>query len=47
LRKTLPFLIVGILVLSGLGAVATQYEDFNYENITVSFSKPIMKNEEQ
>jgi hypothetical protein len=47
LRKTLPFLIVGILVLSGLGAVATQYQNYNFEKISISFSKPIIKNEEQ
>ena len=47
MRKTLPFLVVGILVLSGLGAVATQYKDFNYEYISISFNQPIIKNEEQ
>jgi len=39
--------VVGILVLSGLGAVATQNEDLNIEQMSISFSQPIVKNEEQ
>jgi len=44
LKKILPFLVVGIFVLSGLGAVAVN--DFeNEKNICekISFSKPIIK----
>jgi len=39
--------VVGILVLSGLGAVATIDDDLNFEQTTISFSQPIVKNEEQ
>jgi hypothetical protein len=46
LRKALPFLVVGFLVLSGLGAVATLNDDSNFEQISISFDQPIVKNEE-
>jgi len=39
--------VVGILVLSGLGAVAIQNDDSNIEQLSISFSQPILKNEEQ
>jgi hypothetical protein len=46
MRKILPLLVVGIFVLSGLGAVAFSSND-ETELITnsVSFSKPMIKNE--
>jgi len=47
LKKTLPFLIVIILVLSGLGAVAAQNENYNFEHISISFNQPIVKNEDK
>lgn len=47
MKKTLPILVVGILVLSGLGAVAIQNDDSNVEQLSISFSQPILKNEEQ
>lgn len=47
MEKKISFLIVWILVLSGIGAVATQNENNNFEQITISFSQPVIKNEEQ
>jgi len=42
LRKLLPLLVVGIFVLSGLGAVAgTEGEKENFVSETISFSTPI------
>ena len=44
MQKILPLIVVGILVLSGLGAVAsTESEKKNYELEIVSFSKPIIQ----
>jgi hypothetical protein len=40
-------LVLGILIISSIGAVATQNENINFEQITVSFSQPIIKNENQ
>ena len=39
--------MVGVLVLGGLGAIATPREAVNNENISVSFSQPVFQNEEQ
>ncbi len=48
MRKILPLIIVGILVLSGLGAVGIpSNEDFKYKNISVSFSNPTIKTENE
>lgn len=42
MRKLLPLLVVGIFVLSGLGAVAgTEGEKENFVSETISFSTPI------
>ena len=44
MRKILPLLVVGILVLSGLGAVAnTESEKENFKLETVNFSQPIIQ----
>jgi hypothetical protein len=44
MRKILPLLVVGILVLSGLGAVAsTESEKENFELETINFSIPTIK----
>ncbi|MDH7507354.1 MAG: hypothetical protein QHH15_06195, partial [Candidatus Thermoplasmatota archaeon] len=40
-------MVLGILIISSIGAVATQNENINFEQITVSFSQPIIKNENQ
>ena len=46
MKQILPILTVGILVLSGLGAVALHSKEaFELEKITVSFSEPIIKDE--
>ncbi len=47
MRKILPLIIVGILVLSGLGAVAILNEEYKYKALTVNFSEPIIKTENQ
>jgi len=48
LKKIVLFLIVGILVLSGLNAVATPSEKIQHsEAKKIIFSKPIIKEEEQ
>ena len=48
MKKMLPLLVVGILVLSGLGAVALPSgEEFELKTISVNFSKPIIKNENE
>ena len=39
--------MVGIFVLSGLGAVATPVESFDHENLSVSFSQPTIRSEEE
>ena len=44
MSKTLPYIVVGILLLSGLGAVAgseSEREEFVYE--IVIFSQPIIR----
>ena len=45
MKKNLPFLVVGILLISGLGAVATQNDYINFEKTTITFSKPVIKNQ--
>ena len=46
MRKILSLIVVGILVLGGLGAVAlNKNEEMKFEKTTVSFSKPIIANE--
>ena len=45
MRKILPLLVVGILVLSGLGAVAVSDEEFESEQTSVVFSQPVLKSE--
>ena len=43
MRKIIPFLVVSILVLSGLGAVAlSEGETENFDSERISFSKPIV-----
>ena len=39
--------MVGILVLSGLGAVAITYDDIKQKSINVCFSKPLIKQENE
>ena len=44
MRKLLPLVVVGIFVLSGLGAVAgTESEIENFESETITFSQPIIR----
>jgi len=43
----LPLLVVGILVLSGLGAVAFTFEESDYKTLTVCFSEPMIKQENE
>ena len=46
MREILIGFIIGSLVLSGLGAVATPVEDLNeYETINIAFSQPVFKGE--
>jgi len=47
MRKIVPILIVGILVLSGLGAVALSYENTKFETKSIKFSYPIITDEEE
>ena len=47
MKKLFPIIIVGILVLSGLGAVALPNIETKEEKIIVSFSEPILRNENQ
>ena len=47
MKKILPFLAVGILVLSGLGAVAIPNEEFEHETISINFSQPILETEKE
>jgi len=48
LRKMLPLLVVGIFVLSGLGAVSLPSKDnFELEKTTVSFSQPVAVEEDE
>ena len=47
MKKFLPIAVVCILVLSGIGAVALSEEEQEYleKNYSLSFSKPILKDE--
>ncbi len=47
MKKILPLFVVGILVLGGLGAVAISRNESEPRTISVSFSKPIIKNEKE
>ena len=50
MNKILPILVVGIFVLSGLGAVAVteaEKEEFKHKIASVSFSQPIFKTENE
>ena len=48
MRKMLPLLVVGILALSGFGAVALRSgEEFELKKTSVSFSKPILETEKE
>jgi hypothetical protein len=46
MKKLLPLLVVGFLVLGGLGAVATSKESFKTEQYNIVFSQPITQNDE-
>ena len=47
-RKLLPLIVVGIFVLSGLGAVSVSiYEESEFETFSVSFSQPILTTENE
>jgi len=43
MKKTLSILVIGILVISGLGAVATTCEEIKQEKMTLSFSQLSMQ----
>lgn len=47
MKKFIPILIVGVLLISGLGAVATPKENVESEKLTVTFNQPIIQSEEQ
>jgi hypothetical protein len=47
MKKFIPILIVGVLLISGLGAVATPQENVESEKLTVTFNQPIIQSEEQ
>jgi len=47
MKKILPLIVVGFLVLSGLRAVALPNDDTEYEAISVEFSQPKIANENQ
>lgn len=47
MRKIIPFLIVGILFLSGIGAVAGNIDDYESEYIKIDFSTPNIKEEKE
>jgi hypothetical protein len=46
MKKIVPILVVSILVLSGLGAVATQFSETECEKTHVSFSAPSIEEEQ-
>ncbi len=46
MKKFIPILIVGILVLSGLGAVAQPAIEYTLEKVTLRFSEPIKQIED-
>jgi len=47
MRRTLSFLVVGILVLSGLGAVALANENTEKKNVLVTFSQPVINEQNE
>jgi len=47
MNKLLPIIIVGILIISGLGAVATTGEEIKQEKMTLSFSQLTIREENQ
>lgn len=47
MQKMLIIFIVGILVLSGLGAIALPYDDIKVEKKSISFSNPIITEEDE
>jgi hypothetical protein len=47
MNKLLPIIIVGILITSGLGAVATTGEEIKQEKMTLSFSQLTIHEENQ
>ena len=47
MKKILPIVIIGILLLSGLGVITTQAKVTKYEKITISFSNPLIKENDE
>jgi hypothetical protein len=47
MKKCIPLLIVGMLVLSGLGAIAQPDAENTHEKVTLSFSQPTITNENE
>ena len=47
MKKLLPIIIVGILIISGLGAVAATGEEIKQEKMTLSFSQLTIREENQ
>ncbi len=47
MKKFIPLLIVGMLVLSGLGAIAQPDAENTHEKVTLSFSQPTITNENE
>ena len=47
MKKTLSILMIGVLILSGLGAVATNDEEIKQEKMTLSFNRPIIQDKEE
>ena len=47
MQKILSIFIVGIFVLSGLGAIALSYDNINVEKKSISFSHPIITEEDE
>jgi len=47
MRKILPFLVVGILVLSGLGAVALGMGNTEKKTVSVAFSQPVINEQNE
>ncbi len=47
MKKFIPLLIVGMLVLSGLGAIAQPDAENTHEQVTLSFSQPTITNENE
>jgi hypothetical protein len=47
MKKFIPLWIVGMLVLSGLGAVAQPVTEHTHEKVTLTFSQPTITNENE